>query len=120
MNFAVLTVTGILVYRTRDVTTGAGDTLDECYKKTMARLEQITQARYQVEVQWECDFDKGSLAGHPQLKTHPIIQHSPLNTRDALYRGPNRGHAAPSQDQRRRDHSVCRRNVSKPVRMQIL
>ena len=53
----------------------------------MAGLEQITQAGYQVEVQWECDFDKGILADHSELKLHPIVQHSPLNTRDALYGG---------------------------------
>ena len=53
----------------------------------MARIEHITQAGYQVEVHWECDFDKGILADHPELMTHPIVQHSPLNTRDALYGG---------------------------------
>ena len=53
----------------------------------MTRLEQITQAGYQVEVQWECDFDKGVLADHPKLKTHPTVQHSPLNIQDALYGG---------------------------------
>jgi G:T-mismatch repair DNA endonuclease (very short patch repair protein) len=50
----------------------------------MERLAQIIQAGYQVEVQWECDLDKGILAAHPELKTHSIIQHGPLNTRDAL------------------------------------
>jgi G:T-mismatch repair DNA endonuclease (very short patch repair protein) len=50
----------------------------------MARLSQITQAGYQVEVKWECDFDEGILAVHPELKTHPIVQQDPLNTRDAL------------------------------------
>ena len=53
----------------------------------MSRLEQITQAVYHVEVQWECIFDKGILADHPELKTHPNVQHSPLNTRDAPYGG---------------------------------
>ncbi len=38
-------------------------------------------------MQWECDFDRGILADHPELKLHPIVQHSPLNTRDALYGG---------------------------------
>ena len=68
----------------RDVTTGAGDTLAQWYETTMARLEQITQAGYQVEVQWECDFDKGILADHPEMKLHPVVQHSSLITRDAL------------------------------------
>ena len=52
----------------------------------MARIELITQAVYQVEVKWECDFDTGILADHPELKLHPVVQHSPLNNQDALYR----------------------------------
>ena len=58
----------------RDVTTGANDALAQRYERTMARVEQITQAGYQVEVQWECDFDKGILADHPELKLHPVVQ----------------------------------------------
>ena len=45
-----------------DVTTGDGDTQVQRYERTMGRLEQITQAGYKVEVQWECDFAKGILA----------------------------------------------------------
>ena len=44
----------------RDVTKWAGDTLAHNYERTMAGLEEITHAGYQVEVQWECAFDKGS------------------------------------------------------------
>jgi len=51
----------------------------------MARLEQVTRAGYQVEVEWEWNFDSEIMPHHPELKTHPMIQHSPLNTRDALY-----------------------------------
>ena len=36
-------------------------------------------------MQWECEFDNVILTDHHELKTHPIVQHSPLNTRDALY-----------------------------------
>jgi hypothetical protein len=53
----------------------------------MVRLAKITEAGYQVEVQWECDFDKGILAVHTELEAHPIVLHEPLNTRDALYGG---------------------------------
>ena len=67
--------------------TGAGDTLAQRYERTMARVDQITGAGYQVEMQWECDFDKGILADHPELKLHAAVQHSPLNTRDSLYGG---------------------------------
>jgi G:T-mismatch repair DNA endonuclease (very short patch repair protein) len=53
----------------RDVPTLAGDKLAERYEKTMTRLAQITQAGYQGEVQWECDFDNGILDAHPELET---------------------------------------------------
>jgi G:T-mismatch repair DNA endonuclease (very short patch repair protein) len=43
----------------------AGDTLAERYEKPMARLVQITQGGYKVDVQWECDFDEGILTDHP-------------------------------------------------------
>jgi len=66
----------------RDVATLSGDTLAERYERTMARLEQITQAGYQVKVQWECEFEE-----RPELLTHPIVSQSPLCTRYALYGG---------------------------------
>jgi hypothetical protein len=50
-------------------------------------LAKITGAGYQVEVQWECDFDKGILAAHPELEAHIIVLHEPLNKREALYGG---------------------------------
>jgi hypothetical protein len=68
----------------RDVSMMAGDTLAERYENTMAK---ITEAVYQLEVQWECEFDKGILTAHSELETHPIALHEPLNTRDALYGG---------------------------------
>jgi hypothetical protein len=61
------------------------DTLADRYERAMPRLTQITEAGYQVEVQWECDFDEGILYAHPELKKHPFVRHGPLNTRDALY-----------------------------------
>jgi len=59
-------------------------TIAERYERTMMRIEQITRAGYQVEVQWECESDE-ILTRHPDLKAHPVELHSPLNTRDALY-----------------------------------
>jgi hypothetical protein len=53
----------------------------------MARLAKITEAGYRVEVQWECDCDKGIWESYPELEAHPIVLHEPLNTRDALYWG---------------------------------
>ena len=71
----------------RDVTNLGGDTLAETYERTMARLQQLTSVGYNVEVVWECQFDMDILSHHPELKQHPILQHGPLNTRDALYGG---------------------------------
>jgi hypothetical protein len=55
----------------RDTPTVAGDTLAERYEKTMARLAKINEAGYQVVVQWECEFDKGIVAAHPELEHIP-------------------------------------------------
>ena len=102
----------------RDVMTGAGDTLAQRYERTMARLKKITQAGYQVEEQWECDFDRGILADHPELKLHPIVQHSPLNTRDAIYGGCTeamRLHHAAGEGETIQYVDV----MSLPVRMQV-
>ena len=40
-----------------------------------------------MEVQREYGFDEGIRVNHPELKTHPIVQHSPLNIRDVLHGG---------------------------------
>ena len=53
----------------------------------MARIEQITRVGYRIEVQWECEIDETILTRHPELKTHLVVQHTPLNTRDVLYGG---------------------------------
>jgi len=45
----------------------------------MWRIEQIRRTVYLVKFQWECEFDG---AGRP---AHPIVQQSPLRTRDVLY-----------------------------------
>jgi G:T-mismatch repair DNA endonuclease (very short patch repair protein) len=56
------------------------DTLAQRYEHTMARLEQITKAVYEVNVMWECEFDRDILPKHPKLRNHPLVQHAPLNT----------------------------------------
>jgi hypothetical protein len=58
------------------------ETLVERYEQTLARIEQLKIAGYTVKVQWECEFE-----GADDLRTHPIVRHVPLNTRDALYGG---------------------------------
>ena len=52
----------------------------------MSRLGQIRRAGYQVNFQWECEFDEAGTV-KPELLMHPIVQHSTLCTRDALYGG---------------------------------
>jgi len=91
----------------RDVTTVAGETLAERYEHTMARIGQITRAAYEIEFMCECDFDVRILARHPELKTRPVVQHSPLNTRDALYGGSNEGHGTALQDTRGETIRYC-------------
>jgi hypothetical protein len=40
-----------------------------------------------MEVQWEFEFDNEILVCLPELKTHPVVDEKPLNTRDALFGG---------------------------------
>ena len=69
----------------RDVKTlASGETLAERYEQTLARIEQLKSAGYTVKVQWECEFEG---ADDADLRTHPIVRHAPMNTRDALYVG---------------------------------
>ena len=70
----------------RDVTTTNGDTLAAIPEQTMARLQQITRAGYEVKVQWECEFDDAGIET-PELLAHPALCQGPLCTRDALYGG---------------------------------
>ena len=66
----------------RDVTTMVGDSLNERHERTMVRIVLIARAGYRMQVQWECEFDEKMQS---ELHTHPMVQHSPLKTRDALY-----------------------------------
>jgi hypothetical protein len=58
--------------------------LAEYYEQTMARIEQIKRAGYHVITECEFEFDEKS-----ELLVHPVIEHAPLVTRDALYGGRN-------------------------------
>jgi hypothetical protein len=53
----------------------------------MTSLEQITKAGYEVEIMWKCEFDRDILPKHPELRNTPLVEHEPLNNRDALYGG---------------------------------
>ena len=49
-------------------------------------MEQITQAGYQLKIQWEFEFDEAEIANQKhELLNHPIVEQSPLNSRDTLY-----------------------------------
>ena len=64
----------------RDHETMNEDTLAERYQTTMSKIEQITRAGYQVKLQWECEFDASKIIEQkPELLTHHIVTHSPLN-----------------------------------------
>jgi G:T-mismatch repair DNA endonuclease (very short patch repair protein) len=72
----------------RDLKIVGADTLAERYERTMLRLEQITGAGYTVRLIWECEWVAAKIMEKkPELLTHPIVRHSPLPTRDALYGG---------------------------------
>jgi len=48
----------------------------------------VTRVNRSVTFQCECDFDESDIVKQkPQLLTHPIVQQTPLRTRDALYGG---------------------------------
>jgi len=52
----------------RDVKTMAsGETLAERFEQTLARIEQLKSADYNVKVVWECGFE-----GADDLRAHPI------------------------------------------------
>jgi hypothetical protein len=54
----------------------------------MTRIEQIAKAVYKVPIKWECEFDDSKITDEkPELKTHSVIRHTTLKTRDALYGG---------------------------------
>ena len=52
---------GLICHPFRDVKMMGGDTVAERYERTMARIEQITQAGNQVKIQWECEFDESGI-----------------------------------------------------------
>jgi G:T-mismatch repair DNA endonuclease (very short patch repair protein) len=61
-----------------------GETLAERYENTMARLERIARAGYNIEVKWECEFE-------PPEDIRAEDEQLPLRTRDALYGGITEG-----------------------------
>ena len=72
----------------REVITANGDNLSARYEHTMARLEQLYCAGYQVKVQWEWEFDDDGIAT-PELRAQTTVRQSPLCNRDAHYGGRN-------------------------------
>ena len=74
----------VLLARGRLLTNG--DTVAARYEETMARLEPIIRAGYQVKVQWECEFDDAGIET-PELLAHPRLCQGALCTWDDLYWG---------------------------------
>ena len=66
-------------FRELPIACGGGN-LTERYEQTMSRLERISQAGYQIEVKWECEFE-------PPEEMRVEEESPPLRTRDALYGG---------------------------------
>ena len=48
----------------------------------MARIDEIARTAFKAEEQSECAIDEERLLRIPELKTHPVLRHSPLNIRD--------------------------------------
>jgi G:T-mismatch repair DNA endonuclease (very short patch repair protein) len=72
----------------RDIHTLSDETLAERYDRTLSRIEQITRSGYKVTIMWECELDEaGIVQQKPELLINPIVQYTPLKTRDALYGG---------------------------------
>jgi hypothetical protein len=44
---------------------GNGSEMSTRYERMMSLIKQIKQARYQVIIQWECEFDNGGIVYHP-------------------------------------------------------
>jgi G:T-mismatch repair DNA endonuclease (very short patch repair protein) len=66
------------------------ETLLNRYEETMARLQKIRDAGYNVVSIWVCEFRK-LLRENPglenELSSHPYVKNSPINIREALYGG---------------------------------
>ena len=90
----------------RDVTRGTGETLARRYQRTMPRLEQITQAVYQVKCNGYVNSTRGSQQPPRAENTSHCTTQSAEHWRCSL-RGPYRGYAAPSQGRKRADLTEC-------------
>ena len=66
------------------------ETLQGRYEETMARLQKIKDAGYNVVSIWGCEFRKLLLQNpglEKELGSHPYVKNSPIHIRDALYGG---------------------------------
>ena len=66
------------------------ETLANRYEETMARLQKIRDAGYNVISISGCEFIKLLLQNpglQNELSSHPYVKNSPINIRDALYGG---------------------------------
>jgi len=66
------------------------ETLQNRYEETMARLQKIKDAGYNVVSIWGCEFRKLLRDTHGlgnELCSHPYVKNSPIYIHDALYGG---------------------------------
>jgi len=82
---------GCLCVRNRHKPTANTDeTLQNRYEETMARLQKLKDAGYNVVLIWGCEFRKLLRDTHAlgiELCSDPYVKNSPINIRDALYGG---------------------------------
>ncbi|CAH0555100.1 unnamed protein product [Brassicogethes aeneus] len=73
------------------------------YESTVAKIERLRAAGYDVIEKWECDFRREMRENTEigkYVENHPLLSHSPLNPRDAFYGGRTRKLQDILQDQR--------------------
>ncbi|XP_055390586.1 uncharacterized protein LOC129619368 [Condylostylus longicornis] len=66
----------------------SNDTMNTRYERTIKKAERLRKLGYDVIEMWQCEFN--SLISKEEasyLKNHPLVQHAPLNPRDAFYGG---------------------------------
>ncbi|CAH0547088.1 unnamed protein product [Brassicogethes aeneus] len=60
------------------------------YESTVAKIERLRAAGYDVIEKWECDFRREMRENTEigkYVENHPLLSHSPLNPRNAFYGG---------------------------------
>ncbi|XP_055385241.1 uncharacterized protein LOC129614573 [Condylostylus longicornis] len=75
-------------YRNKSLQDDSNDTMNTRYERIIKKAERLRKLGYDVIEMWQCEFN--SLISKEEasyLKKHPLVQHAPLNPRDAFYGG---------------------------------